>query len=80
MLYVKKKLTPLKKGYSGDPMSGGTKDKRNLKITFLNIEKLELVKMYENTNSNDSKSSFSPIKKTSAMTSSLITKGSTYNN
>ena len=40
MLYVKKKLTPLKKGFSGDPMPVAARDKRNLKITFLNIEKL----------------------------------------
>lgn len=71
MLYLKKKLSPLRKGVTGQPLSLPTKDKKNFKITFLNIEKVELAKMYEPLN--DSKSSFLPIKKNLAMTSSMVT-------
>ena len=49
MLYVKKRLSPLKKGLTVEPKvratSGG--EKKHMKITFFNVEKLNLVKMYE---------------------------------
>lgn len=49
ILYARKKLTPLKKGgLTVQPRSIVTRDKRNFKVTFLNVEKLELVKMYSN--------------------------------
>ena len=48
MLYVKKKLSPLKKGLTVEPRSIASRDMKNIKVTFLNIEKVELAKMYEN--------------------------------
>ena len=48
MLYVKKKLSPLKKGLTVEPRSIVSRDKKGIKVTFLNIEKVELAKMYEN--------------------------------
>ena len=37
MLYVKKKLSPLKKGLTVEPRSIVSRDKKNIKVTFLNI-------------------------------------------
>ena len=48
MLYVKKKLSPLKKGLTVEPRSIVSREKKNIKVTFLNIEKVELAKMYDN--------------------------------
>ena len=37
MLYLKKKLTPLKKGVTADPIAIPGLGKKNIKITFLNV-------------------------------------------
>ena len=69
MLYVKKKLSPLKKGGTVNPLTVPGLDKKDFKITFLNVEKVELVRMYDNVSEPTS-----PLKKNIFMTASLNSK------
>lgn len=53
----------------GESHSLPNRNPKKIKINFLNIEKVELIKMCEQVN--ESKSNFFPTKKSFAMTSSI---------
>lgn len=92
LLYAKKKLSPLRKGISVDPRAIFTREKRNFKVAFLNIEKLQLGRLYDKidkskvetreggTNRRERKSeSEVDIETTNSMKTQVFTRSTLYN-